>query len=210
MVKASNGLYFSYIFPEYYYPEFCYTERGYISYRDGNTGSYTDQTISFTNQCTAYNVEVTRPADIHGIDLLSNTAVIVAGYKKYVQSVNSMNAYLFTSLEAIKTFGGTNDDAFNSVKVSSNGDEYLCVGYTNSNDGDVSGLHSPLSGTSDYWVIKFSAANRIMDNVFPDLNNNNIKDAGESNFNKATIKPVRPGLEVNTISEGYNLLLRGG
>jgi len=49
-----------------------------------------------------------------------------------------------------EVFGGTNYDSFDSIIKTSNG-EYITVGYTESNDGDVSGNH----GNGDGWIVKF-------------------------------------------------------
>ena len=49
-------------------------------------------------------------------------------------------------LDYEKTFGGTNDDVANSVAV---GNGYIVVGYTKSNDGDVSGNN----GGKDFWIL---------------------------------------------------------
>ncbi len=51
-----------------------------------------------------------------------------------------------------KTYGGSGDDEAESVIRTSDG-EYLVSGYTNSNDGDVTGNH----GGYDAWIIKIDA-----------------------------------------------------
>ena len=48
-----------------------------------------------------------------------------------------------------KTFGGSADDAAASVVASPDGG-YVMAGYTNSNNGDVSGNH----GSTDAWIVK--------------------------------------------------------
>lgn len=46
---------------------------------------------------------------------------------------------------------------FRSVKVYPSGNEFICVGHTNINGGDVSGMHG-LQGSfsTDFWVVKLS------------------------------------------------------
>ena len=56
------------------------------------------------------------------------------------------------NLEWSKTFGGTNEDWINNTQQTTNG-EYLFVGGTNSNDGDITNNH----GNTDLWVIKLQA-----------------------------------------------------
>ncbi len=48
--------------------------------------------------------------------------------------------------------GGSADDVFTSVKETRDGGFIIC-GYTDSNDGDVSGNHS---GLDDFWVVKLA------------------------------------------------------
>lgn len=51
-----------------------------------------------------------------------------------------------------KSYGGTNPDEARSIKQTSDGG-YIVAGYSQSNNGDVSGNH----GGKDFWVIKLSA-----------------------------------------------------
>ena len=51
-----------------------------------------------------------------------------------------------------KTFGGTEVDSTYSIQQTTDGD-YIVVGETNSNDGDVSGNH----GGYDVWIVKLSS-----------------------------------------------------
>jgi hypothetical protein len=55
-----------------------------------------------------------------------------------------------------KTLGGTGDDYAQSIQQTTDGG-YIVAGYTNSNDGNVTGNH----GNNDYWVVKLSAAGAI-------------------------------------------------
>lgn len=52
-----------------------------------------------------------------------------------------------------KTFGGSATDYGTSIQQNTNGDYYIS-GYTNSNDGDVSGNH----GNFDFWVLKLNSS----------------------------------------------------
>lgn len=55
-----------------------------------------------------------------------------------------------------KTLGGTGDDYACSIQQTNDGG-YIVAGYTNSNNGDVTGNH----GNNDYWVVKLSATGTI-------------------------------------------------
>ncbi|WP_315816408.1 DUF7619 domain-containing protein [Paraflavitalea speifideaquila] len=73
-----------------------------------------------------------------------------------------------------KAYGGTATDAFTGV-VSMGDNAYLCVGYSNSNDGNVTGNH----GGFDCWIVKFNPVNFIKGTVFMDYNANGVKDGTE-------------------------------
>ncbi|MBK8557425.1 MAG: T9SS type A sorting domain-containing protein [Lewinellaceae bacterium] len=55
-----------------------------------------------------------------------------------------------------KTFGGTADDYAYCIKAVTGG--YILAGYTNSNDGDVSGNY----GSCDYWIVKTNTDGDIL------------------------------------------------
>src|SRR5689334_13769136 len=60
------------------------------------------------------------------------------------------------SVQWQKSFGGTKDDWANSVRQTTSDGGYIVAGYSNSNDGDVSGHHGgPL--TYDFFVVKLYA-----------------------------------------------------
>ncbi|MEO6932838.1 MAG: gliding motility-associated C-terminal domain-containing protein, partial [Chitinophagaceae bacterium] len=60
-----------------------------------------------------------------------------------------------------KTFGGSRDDIPRAIQQTAEGG-YIVAGYTNSQDGDVSGYHgSALSTAYDYWILKLSATGSI-------------------------------------------------
>ena len=52
-----------------------------------------------------------------------------------------------------KAFGGSFTDQANSICATSDGGAVI-AGWTNSNDGDVSGLHGTAGGAADFWVFK--------------------------------------------------------
>ncbi|MEI6816597.1 MAG: T9SS type A sorting domain-containing protein [Bacteroidota bacterium] len=56
----------------------------------------------------------------------------------------------FGTLQWAKCYGGSYDDNFYSIRQANDGG-YICAGYTNSNDGDVSGNHG-----YDAWIIKIN------------------------------------------------------
>ena len=59
-----------------------------------------------------------------------------------------------------KCYGGSGDDAFRSSEII-NDYEFVAVGFTKSNDGDVTGHHNV--GASDIWIVKFGrdSVNRV-------------------------------------------------
>ncbi|UUX91879.1 6-bladed beta-propeller [Methanoplanus endosymbiosus] len=61
------------------------------------------------------------------------------------------------AIEWQRCLGGSNDDSANSVSLTSDGG-YIATGYTQSDDGDVSGNH----GSGDLWVVKLSDAGSLL------------------------------------------------
>jgi len=55
-----------------------------------------------------------------------------------------------------KSYGGTGDDQATSVQQTNDGG-YIIAGFSNSNDGDVTGNH----GNYDYWVVKLNSSGII-------------------------------------------------
>jgi len=60
------------------------------------------------------------------------------------------------SLQWQKCLGGSGDDGVGSIQQTSDGG-YIVAGYTNSNDGDVSGNHANF----DFWVVKLSSTGNL-------------------------------------------------
>jgi len=61
------------------------------------------------------------------------------------------------SIQWQKCLGGTNTDKAQSIEQTNNGG-YIVAGYTQSNDGDVTGLHG---SQSDYWVVTLDSSGNI-------------------------------------------------
>lgn len=87
-----------------------------------------------------------------------------------------------------KTFGGTNSEGANSIIESSEGD-YMMAGWTNSNDGDVTGYHAGWgmsAGNIDGWVVRISKdGNLLWNKAFGGSNNdifNSIIQGLDKNF----------------------------
>ncbi|HXS36687.1 MAG TPA: T9SS type A sorting domain-containing protein [Flavipsychrobacter sp.] len=60
-----------------------------------------------------------------------------------------------------EALGGSGSDVALSIAATTDGG-YIMAGSTNSTDGDVSGLHSPISGTDDMWIVKLSSTGAII------------------------------------------------
>jgi hypothetical protein len=63
----------------------------------------------------------------------------------------------FGNIDWQYSYGGSGLDSGQDVKETSNGD-YIVAGYSNSNDGDITGNH----GDTDYWVIKLSSTGALI------------------------------------------------
>jgi len=61
------------------------------------------------------------------------------------------------ALQWQKCLGGSNDDQATSISQTIDGG-YIIAGWTDSNDGDVSGNHS---STADYWIVKLNSSGGI-------------------------------------------------
>ncbi len=63
------------------------------------------------------------------------------------------------ALQWQKSLGGSEYDVANSIQQTNDGG-YIVAGYSNSNDGDVSG-HQGLTFVADYWVVKLNSSGNI-------------------------------------------------
>jgi hypothetical protein len=59
-----------------------------------------------------------------------------------------------------KSLGGLIQDAATSIQQTADGG-YVIAGYSNSNDGDVSGHHGAVAQFMDYWIVKIDATGNI-------------------------------------------------
>lgn len=96
-----------------------------------------------------------------------------------------------------RVFGGSKDDMFHAIVPVGDG-EFIAVGFTRSNDGDVSGLHGP--DDTDIWVVKFGKTNYVTGTVYRDTNLNGIKDSVEPYVNNILVETEGPGLKRSSIS----------
>ena len=141
----------------------------------------------------------------HGILSLNDTAFIGVGSMYHSNGPVDLNygmadAYIgFVPFATYsdKNYGGSNNDYFKAIKVLPSGNEFIVVGYTNSNDNQVSGNH----GGYDCWIVKLAGSNIISGRVFIDANNNNLYDAGEADFKKAIISSKKQGFSMASVPQ---------
>ena len=203
MCKTASGESFSFVEESYFYPEYCFNESLIVaSKEDMQPVSFNRQIMAWTTFCTSYPVEVTKFAGTHGL-AKTESSIIGAGDRSTMYHPESGDGYLrelSSTAFYYPGYGGTQKDLFSSVKVFPGVNDYIVVGSTSSNDGHVSGYHGGnFGGPSDCWVVRMEGFNRVVGNVFIDLNNNNIKDAGEPPFNHAIAKTTKAGFQLNGI-----------
>jgi hypothetical protein len=99
-------------------------------------------------------------------------------------------------------FGGSNHDEFNALYVV-NEAEFIAAGYSNSNNGHVSGNH----GDYDCWVVKFNELNTITGRVFADDNANGIKDPTENYFANVKVTSTKAGRTVASSTTAAGLFI---
>ena len=95
-----------------------------------------------------------------------------------------------------KSIGGNNNESLNSIAMI-NELSYVTAGFSNSNNGDVSGNN----GDYDCWIVKLSSHNAITGNVFIDKNQNGSKDPGESAAGGFMIETSRNGQTLSGITD---------
>lgn len=68
----------------------------------------------------------------------------------------------FTSTQRSTLYGGSKDDGFNAVVATPDGG-YILAGYTQSNDGDLTGTLADLTrNDQDIWILKINSNNDIV------------------------------------------------
>ena len=111
-----------------------------------------------------------RPDRARSVDITSDNRYIVAGYtKSYDGDVDGLHGFSFEDFWVMKVeasgnllwqkpLGGDYPDQANFIQQVNDGG-YLVSGYTQSVNGDVTGLHGHQP---DYWVVKLDAAGNIL------------------------------------------------
>ena len=101
-------------------------------------------------------------------------------------------------------YGGSGYDTGTDI-IQSSENEFICVGGTGSNDGDVLGNHCQRESwcSVDGWLFKISLNSNISGHVFFDENENNIFDVEETGLSNQMVK-LEPGpIYTHTNEEGY-------
>jgi hypothetical protein len=111
------------------------------------------------------------------------------GYLANFTKGNSLNWRRFV--------GGTGSDILMGI-INVSETEWVAVGYTNSNDGDVSGNH----GNYDWWVVKLGKTNIIKGSVFYDYNSNGVKDTGEPGVDNVQVTSSKAGATITGTTTG--------
>ena len=110
-----------------------------------------------TNEDYAYSIQQTSDGGFIVAGETRSNDGDVSGYHGYfdywVVKLNSSG-----DIEWQKCLGGTNNDYANSIQQTSDGG-FIVAGYTESNDGDVSGYHG---GDYDAWVVKLNSSGDIL------------------------------------------------
>ena len=110
-----------------------------------------------TNEDYAYSIQQTSDSGFIVAGYTFSNDGDVSGYHGYfdywVVKLNSSG-----DIEWQKCLGGTNNDYANSIQQTSDGG-FIVAGYTESNDGDVSGYHG---GDYDAWVVKLNSSGDIL------------------------------------------------
>ena len=104
------------------------------------------------------------------------------------------------TLQWQKSLGGSQGEIANGIRqTKDNG--FIVVGYTLSNDGDVTGYH----GNEDYWVVKLNAATPIVNPVseIADV----TKDEKTSVLIEVTPNPFQSTINITSNQPLYNALI---
>jgi hypothetical protein len=113
-----------------------------------------EKTLGGNNLGGAFSLEIT-----------SDRGFIIAGYSASTDSViysHHLSDFQIIKLDSVgaasweQSFGGSGQDAAYSIKQTFDGG-YIAVGYTGSNDGDVTGNH----GGDDYWIVKLDKTGNL-------------------------------------------------
>ncbi len=113
----------------------------------------------------------------------SNDSVYTPGF--HGQTDAWMIGYSSPTNIAWKRFLGGSKTEVLSSSVILNEFEYVVAGYSNSNDGDVSGNHG---NSDDFWIVRLGKLNNIKGSVFADYNLNGVKDATEPLVNNILVE----------------------
>lgn len=111
----------------------------------------------------------TRDDEANSMQLTKDGGCIIAGYSNSIDGNVSGNHgdydYWIVKLDASgkikwqKSYGGTRNDQPYSIQQTKDGG-YIVAGFSDSNDGDVTGHHGDIY-SFDYWVVKLDTAGNI-------------------------------------------------
>lgn len=116
------------------------------------------KSLGGTEQDIANNILLTQDGGMIVVGTSQSNDGDVTGHHGAITSTDGWVVKLngAGSIEWQRSLGGSNDDAINSVIATSDGG-YLCMGFTNSSDGDV----TVNKGNADCWLLKLKANGNI-------------------------------------------------
>lgn len=214
MYKTPTKLYFAYNQWSYNFVEHCiYADASLLGTRNDGSSVFNSQLMSWTsfNGCPGDYQDQLRFGLSHGVTEEPSLGLMMAAGKGQKFFFEPDFSYAIITLGfgmgipryKYGNLDGSTVEGFNSIKSFPVGNEYIVAGYANGDGEDVSGVHS---NSFDFWIVKLQALNKIIGNVFVDVNNNNIKDAGELPFTDALVKTTKQGFELSAIP--YNGIYR--